>query len=1468
MRLSRAGATQLRIDYASADDTARAGIDYTATSGSLTFSPGETIKSFIVPIIADSLNEPTEYLRLSLTNPQGVILGTPNRASLAIFDGAPRPAISIENSGVVEGDANSALLSFILRLSAPSTSEITVQAQASNSTASSGSDFDPLPATAISFPPGSTTRQIAVTVRGDTLYEADERLLITLSRPVNATLATLGATGTIINDDRPPIVRWSVGDRTVSESAGRVVLTVELDQQSGLPVQVGYTLSGTATAADHTLATGTLTIPAGALSTSARFTITDDQIDEDAETLILTLSGPVGATLGAPGIQSITIEDNDTAAVVLTPSNGLVTSESGSTDSFSVALTSQPTATVTINLASSATSEGTLSSGSIVFTPANWNTPQSVTVTGVDDAIDDDDITYRITATSTSADPKYDLLVPTAVSVVNLDNDVRGISIAPTSGLVTSEAGTTDSFSVVLNTKPIANVTVTLISDLSEGNVTPASLIFTPGSWNTAQVVTVTGVDDFVDDGNIDYLINTSVASADPLYNAYPLDDVSLSNTDNDSFGMSITPSGVLATSEAGLTDTLSIALNSEPTAAVTVSLASSDTTEGTVTPTSLVFTPANWNTPQIATATGVDDALADGNIDYTIITSVTSADANYNGFLLGNVTLSNIDNDTLGLGIIASGPSSSEAGGTVELTVTMANEPTADVTVTLESSDTSEGTVTPTSLVFTPANWNVPQSATVVGVDDAINDGDVNYTIITTVTSAEPRYDGFALADVSLTNADDEIIAVSIDDPTLTESNGGTVNIIFNVTLSITSTTAVSIDYATADGTALSGADYTATGGVLTFAPGVATGQITVTVKGDLAIELDEQFQINLSNPSAGGLPISLADGQGLGTIVNDDWPSLRFAQNDYSVSENIGTALVTVQLSAPAPFAITVDYTAVGGTATNTDYTLVPDTISFAPGQTVASFGVTLLDDVLVEKPSQETVQLQLLAPSPVGTTISGPNPATLTINDDDAAPVFESGSYFHTAAPDADPNSGYWYTSNAPVKGYNYLVFHIPCVAGSPAVQIDLFSPTVSDDPNPAADDDGDTDIQDDVIAPSTIFELYGPGTTVGPATNIPAPGGPGSITSTTYNLDQYGDVWVAFATLPPGSCGTYLLRSQTLTVDVNVGPTPTAEQDDINSWGIRLGWEMDGDLSTPPVRDADGIAGSGDEVVIGVLQGTLQHISVPAGDVTCTTLYQYVASGLAEVRFHNFDLDYPPGFDNNAKVRYYPPGASYDPTGQAGVALNDPAGTSQGYIGTAAGPNVWNGAGATELNRVGDVVNNPENGWWRIVTCTSLINTFVQEGQSGVPLYFEQPPTPTLATTLVGDRDSAMLAETVNFDISVMNISSGASAGLAAETTLTVTLPTELQFEVGSCRFDGLPTGGSCTSAGNLLTLRLDRSLAAGAMATLRFAVTVVSVGIPGPVVITLDSGWRDTLVYGTSLGNRALGPPGSTSLLLQ
>ena len=224
----------------------------------------------------------------------------------------------------------------------------------------------------------------------------------------------------------------------------------------------------------------------------------------------------------------------------------------------------------------------------------------------------------------------------------------------------------------MLNSQPSADVSVGLSSsDTTEGTVAPTNLLFTAGNWNVAQTVTVTGVDDLIVDGNVAYSIVTAPAtSSDSNYSGVNASDVGVSNSDNDTAGITVSPIAGLVTTEAGGTATFTVVLNSQPSADVSVGLSSSDTTEGSVAPTVVLFTAGNWNVAQTVTVSGVDDLIVDGAVSYSIVTApATSADSNYNGFNAANVGVSNTDNDNAGITVSpTAGLVTTEAGGTDRL--------------------------------------------------------------------------------------------------------------------------------------------------------------------------------------------------------------------------------------------------------------------------------------------------------------------------------------------------------------------------------------------------------------------------------------------------------------------------------------------------------------------------------------------------------------------------------------------------------------------------------------------------------------------------------------------------------------------------------------------------------------------------------------------------------------------------------
>jgi hypothetical protein len=197
----------------------------------------------------------------------------------------------------------------------------------------------------------------------------------------------------------------------------------------------------------------------------------------------------------------------------------VTTSQAGQTDTFGISLNTQPTADVVIGLSSSDLQQATVSPASVTLTSDNWATPQTVTVTGVNNNVAAGNVAYTIiTAPVVSADPFYSGLDGQDVSGINIGTNVAGFALNPTN-VVVNESGTTANFTVALTSKPKANVTVNLVSgNPAKGTVSPATLSFTPANYATPQAATLRGVNNLVMDGDVQYTINLSAVSGDAVY--------------------------------------------------------------------------------------------------------------------------------------------------------------------------------------------------------------------------------------------------------------------------------------------------------------------------------------------------------------------------------------------------------------------------------------------------------------------------------------------------------------------------------------------------------------------------------------------------------------------------------------------------------------------------------------------------------------------------------------------------------------------------------------------------------------------------------------------------------------------------------------------------------------------------------------------------------------------------------------
>ena len=468
---------------------------------------------------------------------------------------------------------------------------------------------------------------------------------------------------------------------------------------------------------------------------------------------------------------SVLTTNDDSAGFTIAESDlTTVVTETGSTDTFTVVLDAEPNSDVVIDLSTPDATEATVSLTSLTFTPTDWNTPQTVSVTGVNDTIIDGDISSTITLAinADGSDDNFDTVLNQILSVLTTNDDSAGFTIAESdSTTVVTETGSTDTFTVVLDAEPDSDVVIDLsTSDSTESSVSPSTLTFTSANWNTPQTVSVTGVNDSIIDGDVDSLITLAIndASSDDNFDSLDNKTVSVSTTNDDSAGFTVVESDLTTVvTEYGSTDTFTVKLNAEPDSDVVIDLSTSDSTEATVSLTSLTFTPTNWNTPQTVTVTGVNDDIIDINISSTIILAINANNSDDNFDSLDNQTVSvtTTDDDSAGFTVAESDSTTvvSESGSTDTFTVVLNTEPNSDVVIDLTSSDETEATVSLTSLTFTPNNWNTPQTVTVTGVNDNIIDINISSTIILAINAnnSDDNFDSLDNQTVSVTTTNDD---------------------------------------------------------------------------------------------------------------------------------------------------------------------------------------------------------------------------------------------------------------------------------------------------------------------------------------------------------------------------------------------------------------------------------------------------------------------------------------------------------------------------------------------------------------------------------------------------------------------------------------------------------------------------------------------------------------------------------------
>ena len=386
----------------------------------------------------------------------------------------------------------------------------------------------------------------------------------------------------ILDDDEATV---SLDSPPVAENAGPVTVTATVDKmvEGGFTIPVS-TMVGTADATDFTAVTGmTLMFDGNMEGETQTFTvpILDDGDVEGDEMFSVSLGVasasrsnlPVGdinlPVINAGDSITVTITNDDTAGVTITPTTLAVTE--GGEQTYTVKLDTTPAGAVTVavTLGSGATAPITVTPLSLSFSPTTWSTAQTVTVTATEDA----DAVGGTRTLEHTVTGYGDVATAASVTVEVNDDDTAGVTITPTTPLTVAEGGE-ETYTVVLDSMPDSTVMVTIVEDAGTTaplTIDPSSLVlsFSPALWNIAQTVTVTAAqDDDAIDGTrvLAHTVSgyTGVATAA---------SVTVEVTDDDTPGVSITPTTTLTVIEGGVPETYMVVLDSEPAVSATVAI-------------------------------------------------------------------------------------------------------------------------------------------------------------------------------------------------------------------------------------------------------------------------------------------------------------------------------------------------------------------------------------------------------------------------------------------------------------------------------------------------------------------------------------------------------------------------------------------------------------------------------------------------------------------------------------------------------------------------------------------------------------------------------------------------------------------------------------------------------------------------------------------------------------------------------
>ena len=999
--LSAAPGSDVTIPITKTEKGGATTTDYSGVPDVVEFGATDTEKSFVFTATDDTDDDDGESVELGFGDlPGGLQPGTIATTSVAIADDDAPESVVVRFESDVYTVMEGATTSIQVILSEDSEREVTVPITWTDLGGATSTDYSVVPAS-VTFTSGDTEKEIVFTANADGIDDSGESVRLTIASSLPAGVdrgMPYEATVSIANSDMAGLV-LSESSLTVVEGAttGRSY-TVKLSTQPTGPVTVAVSgHEGTALR----LSTTTLSFSTQGWNTPQTVEVTavdDANAVDESETLTHTASG--GEYGGVSAGLSVTVTDDDTPGLVLSTSTLSVVEGEPVGASYTVRLSHEPTGPVTVEISGHSGTDLVLSATSLSFATSTWNTPQTVSITAVDDAnaVDESE-----TLTHTASGGEYSG-VSVDLGVTVLDDAPDSVTVSFGKSQYVVDEGATTSIEVVLSAEPERTVDIELVGTGRNGAmssdyaIAPTRGRFAAGE--TRKTFVFTAHQDTDDDDGESVRLTFGQLPVGVSGGATTTATVSIADDDDPRVSVSFGQSTY--TVSEGSTTTVSVILSADPERSVTIDLVKTNLDGATDSdysgvPQSLTF--SREVTERSFVFTAARDLIGDGGESVEL----SFGDQLPPGVDPGAASTSSvriIDVSSQGgtpSPQVSFGSSKYPVpeGATATVTVTLSAAPGSDVTIPITKTEKGGATTTDYS-----------------GVPDVVEFGatDTEKSFVFTATDDTDDDDGESvelgfgdlpgglqpgtIATTSVEIADDdapETVEVSFEEPQYTVAEGATTTV--TVTLSAGPERVITIDVVVAGENGASSTDFTLHPATVTFNSGEISKTLVFTATQDSDNDDDESVRLTF-----GTLPPMVSGGtttEATVDIDDDDYPAVvvRFESDVYTVMEGATTSIQVIPSEDPErEVTVSITRTDLGG-ATSTDYSGVPADVTFSSGETEEEIVFTANADGIDD--GGESVRLTIASSLPAGVDRGMPYEATVSIANSDMAGLVLSES-----------------------------------------------------------------------------------------------------------------------------------------------------------------------------------------------------------------------------------------------------------------------------------------------------------------------------------------------------------------------------------------------------------------------------------------------------------------------------------------